>query len=220
MVYFATEENNFCVRNCLGSLRPFTMVISNHVGQQVIHLVRPFRCDGCCCPCCLQELEIQAPPGLPVGYIQQLWHPCLPKFVIQNEAHRDVLKIIGPFITSACFGNVVFEVTALDEKTSGACVNGASQLFLAAAGVALSSRDGWDRHGGALLSLALASQPGDVRSRRWGERRGRGGRRRWGSLRRKKRVEGGFAAADPPRRASGGPVVPDRAGSGGGKQEG
>ncbi|KAK9403008.1 phospholipid scramblase 1-like [Crotalus adamanteus] len=118
MVYFAREENNFCVRNCLGTLRPFTMVISNNVGQQVIHLVRPFRCDGCCCPCCLQELEIQAPPGLPVGYLQQLWHPFLPKFVIQNEAHRDVLKIIGPFITSACFGNVVFEVTALDEKTS------------------------------------------------------------------------------------------------------
>uniref|UniRef100_A0A8C6YG37 Phospholipid scramblase n=1 Tax=Naja naja TaxID=35670 RepID=A0A8C6YG37_NAJNA len=117
MVYFATEENNFCVRNCLGSLRPFTMVISNHVGQQVIHLVRPFRCDGCCCPCCLQELEVQAPPGLPIGYIQQLWHPCLPKFVIQDEAHRDVLKIIGPCITSACCGDVVFEVMALDEQT-------------------------------------------------------------------------------------------------------
>ncbi|XP_034290702.1 phospholipid scramblase 1-like [Pantherophis guttatus] len=118
MVYFATEENNWCVRNCLGTLRPFTMVISNHVGQQVIHLVRPFRCDGCCCPCCLQELEIQAPPGLPIGFIQQVWHPLLPKFVIQNEAHKDVLKIVGPCITSACFGDVVFEVLALDEKTS------------------------------------------------------------------------------------------------------
>ncbi|XP_007426174.1 phospholipid scramblase 1-like [Python bivittatus] len=118
MVYFATEENNCCVRNCLGTLRPFTMVIANHMGQHIISLVRPYRCISCCCPCCLQEMEIHAPPGFPIGYIKQIWDPCLPKFTLQNEVRKDVLKIIGPCLTSACCGDVNFELMALDEKTN------------------------------------------------------------------------------------------------------
>ncbi|XP_020637509.3 phospholipid scramblase 2 [Pogona vitticeps] len=117
-VYFAAEENDCCTRNCCGPSRPFTMKIMDNLGQEVIELTRPLRCSSCCCPCCLQELEVHAPPGTPVGYIKQLWDPCLPKFTIQNEAKEDILKIVGPCIVCSCCEDINFEVKSTDEKNT------------------------------------------------------------------------------------------------------
>ncbi|PNI78392.1 PLSCR1 isoform 17, partial [Pan troglodytes] len=60
--------------------------------------------------------EIQAPPGVPIGYVIQTWHPCLPKFTIQNEKREDVLKISGPCVVCSCCGDVDFEIKSLDEQ--------------------------------------------------------------------------------------------------------
>uniref|UniRef100_A0A8D0B577 Phospholipid scramblase n=1 Tax=Salvator merianae TaxID=96440 RepID=A0A8D0B577_SALMN len=114
-IYFAAEETDCLTRNCCGTQRPFTMRIVNNIGQEVIQLLRPLRCSSCWCPCCLQELEVHAPPGVPVGYIKQTWDPCLPKFTIQNEVHEDVLKIVGPCLVCSCFGDVNFELKSVDE---------------------------------------------------------------------------------------------------------
>ncbi|CAM4598883.1 unnamed protein product [Lepidochelys olivacea] len=116
-VYFAAEENDCCTRNCCGPSRSFTIRIIDNMGQEVITLQRPLRCSACCCPCCLQELEVQAPPGTPVGYIKQNWHPCLPKFTIQNEAKIDVFKIIGPCVVCSCCEDINFEVKSMDESS-------------------------------------------------------------------------------------------------------
>uniref|UniRef100_A0A8C4XDA5 Phospholipid scramblase n=1 Tax=Erpetoichthys calabaricus TaxID=27687 RepID=A0A8C4XDA5_ERPCA len=78
-IFFAAEENDFCNRCCCGPL-------------QVIEVRRPLRCGGFCCPCCPQELEVHAPPGTPIGYVVQNWHPFIPKFTIQNENREPVLK--------------------------------------------------------------------------------------------------------------------------------
>uniref|UniRef100_A0A2K5CGQ3 Phospholipid scramblase n=1 Tax=Aotus nancymaae TaxID=37293 RepID=A0A2K5CGQ3_AOTNA len=67
-IYFAAEDSHFCSRNCYGLSRPFTLRITDNLGREVITLERPLRCNSCCCPCCLQEIEIQAPPGVPIGY--------------------------------------------------------------------------------------------------------------------------------------------------------
>ncbi|EGW10262.1 Phospholipid scramblase 1 [Cricetulus griseus] len=64
----------------------------------------------------LLQIEVQIPPGVPIGYISQTWHPCVPKFTVQNERKQDVLKIIGPCITCSCVGNVDFQIKSLDEK--------------------------------------------------------------------------------------------------------
>ncbi|PNI78381.1 PLSCR1 isoform 2, partial [Pan troglodytes] len=109
-VYFAAEDTDCCTRNCCGPSRPFTLRIIDNMGQEVITLERPLRCSSCCCPCCLQEIEIQAPPGVPIGYVIQTWHPCLPKFTIQNEKREDVLKISGPCVVCSCCGDVDFEI--------------------------------------------------------------------------------------------------------------
>ncbi|KAM5291839.1 LOW QUALITY PROTEIN: phospholipid scramblase 1-like [Ctenodactylus gundi] len=115
-VYFAAEDTGCCTRNWCGPCRPFTLRILNNLGQEVITMERPLRCDGCCCPCCLQEV-IQAPPGVPIGYIIQTWHPYLPKFTVQNEKREDVLKISGPCVIFKCCTDIDFKIKSLDEKS-------------------------------------------------------------------------------------------------------
>ncbi|XP_008587640.1 PREDICTED: phospholipid scramblase 2-like, partial [Galeopterus variegatus] len=95
-IFFAAEDTDCCTRNCrtrncCGPSRPFTMRIVDNTGREVVTLERPLRCSSCCCPCCLQEIEIQTPPGVLVGYVTQIWHPCLPKFMIQKGKREDVL---------------------------------------------------------------------------------------------------------------------------------
>uniref|UniRef100_A0A8C5MAQ9 Phospholipid scramblase n=1 Tax=Leptobrachium leishanense TaxID=445787 RepID=A0A8C5MAQ9_9ANUR len=63
----------------------------------------------------MESLEVQAPPGLPAGYVIQDWHPYLPKFTIQNEREQSILKITGPCILCRCCTDVNFEVKSLDE---------------------------------------------------------------------------------------------------------
>ncbi|XP_042313804.1 phospholipid scramblase 1-like isoform X2 [Sceloporus undulatus] len=120
MMYFAAEENDDFTLNMYGPLRSFTIKLFDSRSQPVMQLSRAFHCSICCCPCvcCLQELEVQAPPGTVIGYVKQKWHPCLPKFVIQNEAREDVLKMAGPCVPCRCFENIHFEVKALDGKST------------------------------------------------------------------------------------------------------
>ncbi|NXT22911.1 PLS1 scramblase, partial [Syrrhaptes paradoxus] len=117
-VYFAAEDTDCCTRNCCGPSRPFTLRIIDNLGHEVITLHRPLRCSSCCFPCCLQELEVQAPPGTPVGYVVQNWHACLPKFTIQNEKRMDILKIIGPCVVCSCCEDINFEVKSVDETAT------------------------------------------------------------------------------------------------------
>lgn len=117
MVYVAVEDTDCCTRNCCEAARPFTMRILDNLGREVMTLERPLRCSSCCFPCCLQEIEIQAPPGVPVGYVTQTWHPCLPKFTLQNEKRQDILKVVGPCIVCSCCSDIDFELKSLDEES-------------------------------------------------------------------------------------------------------
>lgn len=114
-VFVATEENDILTMQACGPARPFTIHLYDNMGQEVLTLTRPLRCTSCCFPCCLQELEVQSPPGTPIGYVVQNWHPILPKFTILNEMRKPQLKIRGPFCDCYCIPNVTFEVTSLDE---------------------------------------------------------------------------------------------------------
>ncbi|XP_062849892.1 phospholipid scramblase 1-like isoform X1 [Trichomycterus rosablanca] len=117
-VFFVAEENDCCNRMCCGPMRSFILHVQDNMGQEVMTLTRPLRCASCCFPCCLQELEVQSPPGTPIGYVVQKWHPFLPKFTIQNEKKEDVLKIVGPFCACKCCSDVNFEVLSMDETAN------------------------------------------------------------------------------------------------------
>nr|XP_011720035.1 phospholipid scramblase family member 5 isoform X3 [Macaca nemestrina] len=115
-IYFAVEESICFNRTFCSTLRSCTLRITDNSGREVITVNRPLRCNSCWCPCYLQELEIQAPPGTIVGYVAQKWDPFLPKFTIQNANKEDILKIVGPCVTCGCFGDVNFEVKTINEK--------------------------------------------------------------------------------------------------------
>ncbi|KAM9359779.1 phospholipid scramblase 1-like [Symphorus nematophorus] len=115
-VFMATEENDIFTMQVCGPARPFTMHIHDNMGQEVLTLTRPLRCIGCCFPCCLQELEVHSPPGNRIGYVEQDWHPVLPKFTILDELRKPQLKIRGPCCDCRCMSDVIFEVTSLDES--------------------------------------------------------------------------------------------------------
>uniref|UniRef100_H3AUK0 Phospholipid scramblase n=1 Tax=Latimeria chalumnae TaxID=7897 RepID=H3AUK0_LATCH len=117
-IYYAKEENDCCTRNCCGPLRHFNMKITDNTDREVIHLVRPFKCASCWCPCCLQEMEVQSPPGTTIGFIIQNWHPFIPKFSIQNVERETVLKVTGSCCMCNCCGDVVFDVKTRDESRS------------------------------------------------------------------------------------------------------
>ncbi|XP_006116340.1 phospholipid scramblase family member 5 isoform X1 [Pelodiscus sinensis] len=117
-VYFAMEENGCFDRNFCSPIRSFTIRITDNTGREVITVNRPLRCNSCWFPCYMQELEVQSPPGTIVGYVVQKWDPLLPKFTILNESKEDVLKIIGPYATCSCFGDVDFEVKTLNEMST------------------------------------------------------------------------------------------------------
>ncbi|XP_061565632.1 phospholipid scramblase 2-like [Cololabis saira] len=120
-IYKAKEINDCCTRNCCGALRPFEMKIKDTMDREVIHLIRPLRCALCCCPCCLQEMEVQAPPGITIGYITQDWHLCsLPKFSILGPNRETLMKLEGPCVVCNCCADVNFELKGKDgEETIG-----------------------------------------------------------------------------------------------------
>nr|XP_055055001.1 phospholipid scramblase 1 isoform X2 [Misgurnus anguillicaudatus] len=119
IIYNAKEINDCCARDCYGSLRSFELKIKNNMDREVMHLIRPFRCTSCCCPCYLQEMEVQAPPGNTIGYISQDWHMFKPKFSIYDMSKTKVLSIEGPLCAISCCGDVDFEVQGKDGHPVG-----------------------------------------------------------------------------------------------------
>ncbi|XP_062845295.1 phospholipid scramblase 1-like [Trichomycterus rosablanca] len=118
-IFSAVEQNDCCTRNFCGPSRSFTLRISDNNGQEVIQLAKPFRCTSCCCPCCQQEMEIQSPPGNPIGYVVQKWHPCLPKLSVLGASRELLLSIEGPVCVVSCCGDVDFQVIGSDGSVIG-----------------------------------------------------------------------------------------------------
>lgn len=113
-VYWAVEENDCCTRNCCGPARPFDMKIMDTYRNQVIHLNRPLACSSCWFPCCLQTMEVSAPPGNVIGRIEQEWSILYPSFAIKNQNGETVLRIEGPLCTFSICGDVEFKVIQTD----------------------------------------------------------------------------------------------------------
>ncbi|XP_071165694.1 phospholipid scramblase 1-like isoform X1 [Mytilus edulis] len=116
-VYQAVEDTCCCTRNCCGSTRPFDIKIMDNRNTEVIHLSRGLRCSSCWCPCCLQRVTVEAPPGQVVGYVSQAWSLCKPRFKIENAEGETVLRIKGPCCQWEMCGDIEFDVHTEDETT-------------------------------------------------------------------------------------------------------
>ncbi|OQR74315.1 phospholipid scramblase 2-like [Tropilaelaps mercedesae] len=108
LVFRAEEENVYCNRECCGSNRSFDIYIKNaSSSSDVIALHRPLRCCGCCLPCfCLQQMLVEAPPGYPIGRVQEEWTLCAPRFTVYDERDRIVFRVTGPCRPSSTTTNM------------------------------------------------------------------------------------------------------------------
>ncbi|XP_049315403.1 phospholipid scramblase 2 isoform X3 [Bactrocera dorsalis] len=118
-VYYAVEDNDCCTRNMCGPARPFDMKVFDNFRNEVIHMYRPLACSACCFPCCLQTMEVSAPPGNVIGTIEQEWSICSPSFRIKNHIGDTVLRIEGPICTFSMCGDVEFKVVSLTGEAVG-----------------------------------------------------------------------------------------------------
>ncbi|EEB18126.1 Phospholipid scramblase, putative [Pediculus humanus corporis] len=112
--YWAVEESDLCSRQCLGQVRPFEMRIMDSYQNEVIHLNRPLNCGVCCFPCCLQKMEVCAPPGNLIGTVEQEWSFLTPKFKIKDWNGETVLRIEGPCCNIALCGQSEFQILSRD----------------------------------------------------------------------------------------------------------
>lgn len=87
------------------------MKIMDAQKNQVIHMNRPLACSTCWFPCCLQSMEVSAPPGNVIGRVEQEWSLCFPSFAIKNHMGESVLRIEGPLCTFSLCGDVEFKVS-------------------------------------------------------------------------------------------------------------
>lgn len=118
--YKAAEKSNFCERQCCGPLRSFKMMIADNTGREVISLDRPLKCQGCCCFCCLQELDVKSPVTNEVlGMIRQECTPCRPKYSVLDGQGQKIFEINGPFCVISCCGDVEFPITTTDGAEVG-----------------------------------------------------------------------------------------------------
>ncbi|KAM3616692.1 uncharacterized protein V6R79_021815 [Siganus canaliculatus] len=113
-VFEAKEENDFSTRQLMGSSRPFTIHLHDNSAREVLTVIRNFNCT--CCQS-FQALEVQSPPGNPIGYVEQNWHPFRAKFTILDSMRTPVLKIEGPSLACICMSDVIFDVMSLDGST-------------------------------------------------------------------------------------------------------
>ncbi|XP_045707926.1 phospholipid scramblase 4 [Phyllostomus hastatus] len=116
MVYVVIEDTDDFSRNAYRTLRPFILRVMDFTGREIMTMQRPFRCTCCCfcCPSTRQELEVQCPPGVTLGFVLDHWNLCRAVYSVQNEKKETVLRIRGPCSTYGCGSDSVFEVTSLD----------------------------------------------------------------------------------------------------------
>lgn len=107
-----------CQKQCCTN-RSFDMSVFNNDKEKVMSIHRPLRASTCWCPCCLQKLTVECPPGTEIGKVRQKWSICHPEFNICDESGAAVLSIEGPICTWSCCGDVKFKVLASDGTQVG-----------------------------------------------------------------------------------------------------
>lgn len=95
-VFYIAEESGCCARMCLGSSRSCEFHVFDVNRREVLRMVRPYRCSSCCCPCCLQELEVYSGNTL-LGSVSQNWTLWRPSFSVRDASGETVLIIKGPW---------------------------------------------------------------------------------------------------------------------------
>ncbi|XP_077998457.1 phospholipid scramblase 2-like [Glandiceps talaboti] len=122
-IYYAEEESDECHRQCCGPQRGFIMHVTDNMQQEVIRVVREFKCCAgfkCCAfsDCCAMEVAVEAPVGTIVGYFRQTVSLCAPLYELLDADRNCVLKINGPCCICqnvCCTDDVEFEIHSQED---------------------------------------------------------------------------------------------------------
>ncbi|XP_041369321.1 phospholipid scramblase 1-like [Gigantopelta aegis] len=111
-VLYAFEASDCGARQCLGSLRAFTIKVCDNSQQEIMTLHRPLRCSSrCFWWCCnLQIMEIHSPPGTPVASVREIWSCYLPLYEVLGVDGSVMYSLHGGCCHCRCCCNVVFHV--------------------------------------------------------------------------------------------------------------
>ena len=112
-LFRAVERTSCWLRWCCGRLRPFRLRVLDAQQRDVLQLSRPLRCQGCCCACCQQRLEVYA-DGQLVGEVREQSSCLRPRLTVHRPAGEHVLTVSGPLCPSACCGDVQFAIQSAD----------------------------------------------------------------------------------------------------------
>uniref|UniRef100_W5MXD3 Phospholipid scramblase n=1 Tax=Lepisosteus oculatus TaxID=7918 RepID=W5MXD3_LEPOC len=101
MMYCAVQRTDHQSQSFRGHRRAFQMEIYDRGARESIRLRQPFVCS-LCFPWGAQEMEVQAPPGVVVGFVRELLHPWGPRYVIKDSRGEPALRIRGPGYITCC----------------------------------------------------------------------------------------------------------------------
>ena len=112
---YIREETGFCVRLCLGSIRPFDMKMFNGMDQSAtsgpvvtsFHRYCRFPIHHCKC-CCYQELEIFDNGTQSIGKVQENFWICVPAFSVYNASGQPEYVLSPP----TCIGGMCMDIFA------------------------------------------------------------------------------------------------------------
>ncbi|CAK9795579.1 Phospholipid scramblase 2 [Anthophora plagiata] len=110
-VYYVVEESGICARLCMGSYRCCEFHVYDSNRREILRMVRPCRSESCCCPCCLQKLEVYSGDTL-LGTVSEDWSLWRSSFSIENATGETVLIIKGPWFRFCV--DVTFKIKSAD----------------------------------------------------------------------------------------------------------
>ncbi|KAH9518565.1 Phospholipid scramblase 2 [Bulinus truncatus] len=141
-ILYIYESAQCIARQCYGSLREFTLVITDNDDNHLLFLHRPLRCSSRCfyACCCLQQLSIISPQDTKesVGVVQERWSLCNPKYEFSDSFGSVKFTIQGDSCHYRCCCDMSFivnsssgyEMAKISKKWNGCkSIIGASNEF-------------------------------------------------------------------------------------------
>ncbi|XP_059482001.1 phospholipid scramblase 1-like isoform X2 [Neocloeon triangulifer] len=117
-IFVAAEQSSQSQRQCCGSSRAFSMRLFDMNRQESLSFQRSLGASMCCCPCCLQQLDVYAPGGRIIGRVQQEWTLMIPEFFIQDSSGKVVYRLQGPNVCGCfMFSDADFKIMTKDGYT-------------------------------------------------------------------------------------------------------
>ncbi|XP_065834352.1 phospholipid scramblase 2-like isoform X2 [Oscarella lobularis] len=118
-VYFAGETSECLQRQCFKAARAFSMSIVDSYQREVLHLERPLRCQGRCCPNCLQIMEVLGPDKSLLGFIKERYTCNEPVWHVNDANDVTQLIIRGPCCCCICkwCSDTDYEILSFDGAT-------------------------------------------------------------------------------------------------------